>query len=216
MSLLNNSIGIYGGSGVITSGGINSFQMPEGSSCDFAATPRLISMDVNQMATPSITLNGNHWMDAQGVTLTTPPDPSDWFCIDNFGGPGCDLFTIPTNNIQPQGCGSGPCESPKTCDYYCQLYPEDPACFGGGGSGLPGFTANPNPSGGFVALSQLPEDGGTLNVYDARGALMKVILLDEATHQIVNLNDLPSGIYTLQLIDQQTTENSLVRLMLSK
>lgn len=219
MSLLNNTIGIYGGSGNITSSGINSFQMGTAAaakSCEVAIS-RLIDMDVDQMANPSITLNGNHWMDAQGDALTQPPVPNDWFCIRNLPSNGCNAtFTIPTNNIQPQGCGSGPCESPKTCDYYCQLYPEDPACFGGGGSGLPGFTANPNPSGGFVALSQLPEDGGTLNVYDARGALMKVILLDEATHQIVNLNDLPSGIYTLQLIDQQTTENSLVRVMLSK
>ena len=213
MSLLNNSIGIFGGSGTITSGAINSFQMPANAdaTCE-VATPRLISMDNSQ----NITLNSNHWMDAQGATLTLPPAQNVWFCIVSGPNNWCTTTNIPTNNIQAQGCASGPCESPKTCEYYCELYPESPECYNGGGVGLPGFTATPNPSGGIVALSQLPEDGGTLNVFDARGALMKTLRLDQANFQVVNLEELPSGIYTLQLLDSNSNKQEAVRLILTK
>ncbi|MFK8056401.1 MAG: right-handed parallel beta-helix repeat-containing protein [Saprospiraceae bacterium] len=178
MSLINNSIGIHGGSGTITSGGINTFQMPavsNSSSCIYADAPNLIAMDSRGMDAPSITLNGNHWLTPQGATLTAAPDPYVWFCINTGGNHYCEQTSIPTNNFQLQGCGSGPCEDPESCDYYCELNPESPYCWGGGGVGLPGFTVTPNPTGGVVALSQLPENGGTLNVFDARGALMKVI-----------------------------------------
>ncbi len=216
MSLLNNSIGIHGGSGNITSGGINSFQMPEGSSCDFAATPRLISMDVNQMAAPSINLNGNHWLDSQGGTLTVPPVQSDWFCIVNGPNNWCTTSNIPTDNLQLEGCASGPCEDPKTCDYYCQLYPESLPCYSGGGGVFKGFTATPNPSGGIVALSHLPENGGTLHVFDSRGSLVKTYQLEASTHQVIDFYNLHSGIYNLQLIDREKNDPVFVRLVLSK
>jgi hypothetical protein len=101
-------------------------------------------------------------------------------------------------------------------EYYCQLYPESPECYNSGGIGLPGFTATPNPSGGIVALSQLPEDGGTLNVFDARGALMKTLQLDQTNFQVVDLEELPSGIYTLQLLDSNSNKQEAVRLILTK
>jgi len=215
MSLLNNSIGIHGGSGIITSSSINSFQMPETTGCnDFAPIPRLIYMDARQMTSPSINLENNHWINAQGVTLTGPPVQSEWFCIKSGPSHWCSSTNIPVNNIRSQGCASGPCESPKTCEYYCQLYPKDPACFNSG-SGLPGFTATPNPSGGTVALSQLPEDGGVLHVFDSRGALLKVLHLSESTHQIIDLYDLHPGIYTLQLLSQTKIEQAPVRLMIT-
>ena len=213
MSLLNNSIGIYGGSGTITSGAVNSFQLSaEADATCGVAISRLISMDNSQ----NITLNSNHWMDPQGTTLTVQPDQGVWFCITSGPGRGCVNSNIPTNNIQAQGCASGPCASPQTCEYYCQLYPESPECYNGGGIGLPGFTATPNPSGGTVALSQLPEDGGTLNVFDARGALVKTLQLDQSNFQVVTLEELSTGIYTLQLLSRNSDQQEAVRLIISK